>query len=258
MDDKIRSLLYEGSGLSPLFNPMSATEDTVPSPLVVDMTVDIANHGRIYHPNTDEVRALVEQANAVVTDSERMSSIARRYTKGLVVSAPFGFTTVQDRETPFTVGLLNYTEEQEMANKILRKFYKALKSPFLVFGKELDWTEKENEDNRVTDDWELFCGEIDVLLLVGSSHVVPSFTLPVSAMMAGAVILATNHYSSLQSASGVFILSGEQPKLWAGQLQKLESNLRRLDSLKQFNANYARQISRESQALIFKLAKRLS
>lgn len=257
MEEQIRKLLYEGSGLTPLFNPMEQPAE-LPSPLVVDMTVDVANHGRIYHPNTEAVRDLLASVSAVVTDSERMTNVARIYTKGLVVSAPFGWTITPDRETPFTVGLLNYTEEQEVANKILRKFFKAMRSPFLVYGKELDWTEKDNEDNRVTDDWDFFCGEIDVLLLVGSNHVIPSFTLPVSAMMAGAVVLCTGHYSSLKSASGVLTMPADQPLVWRSQLQNLEQNVRRLTSLKQFNANYARQISRESQQLIHRLTRRLN
>ena len=256
MEEKISSLLYESSGLRPLFNPMESSEDHVPSPLVVDMTVDIANHSRLYHTHTEEVRELLAQAQAVVTDSERMSQLARKYTKGLVVAAPWGWTTVQDRETPFTIGLLNYNEEQEVINKQLRKFFKGLKQPLLAYGQPLDWF--DNEDNRATQDWEMFAGEVDVLLLVGSQHVIPSLTLPISAMMSGAVVLATKDYSLLAPASGTFIMPSLEPRLWAGEIKKFEQNLRRLGSLKQLNANYARQISKESQGLIFRLARRLT
>jgi hypothetical protein len=256
MDDtKIRSLLYEGSGLAPLFNPMAAQEVGA-QPLVIDMTLDIATHTRLYHDHTDDVRDLLGQAAAVVCDTERMARVARKFTKGLVVVTPFGHTTARDRESDaFTIGLLNATEEQQVVNKSLRKFCKALKQPLLVYGEALDWT--ENGDNQVMTDFDLFASTVDLLLLIGTDHVIPQLSLPLSVMLSGAVVLGTGHYNPLSPASGVLILPELSAKLWTTHIHKFEQNLRRLDSLKKFNSNYARQISRESQNLIYRLAHRV-
>jgi hypothetical protein len=111
MEDKIRSLLYEGTKLNPLFNPVEGVED-IPSPLVIDLTRDVTNLTRIYHPNTDAVRELLVKAEAVVCDTEALAGIARKFTKALVVVAPFGFCSRPDIDNEFTIGLLNHGPER--------------------------------------------------------------------------------------------------------------------------------------------------
>jgi hypothetical protein len=255
MEEKLRSLLYEGSRLQPVFNPMEAPKE-LPDPLVIDLTRDVTNYTRLYHTETDTIRELLAKADAVVTDTEKQAAVIRQFTSALTIVCPFGFTTAKDLDNELTIGILNYTDEQEMANKTNRKLLKGLNESFLVFGQPLDF---ENEGEVIEDDFDQFAGRCDVLVLPGTRHIIPSLTMPLSAMMAGTVVLTTNEYHALNVAAGVFILpTTRKVKPWKNYLKNFEKNIRQLESLKQFNTKYAKRVNSESLALISRLSQRLS
>lgn len=255
MEEKIRALLYEPSGLKPLFNPIDVPEE-LPSPLVIDASFDIANHTSINHRNTEAIRSLLHQANAIVVDNERLSVVMKRYAKGFVVNAPFGHSYQRDKDGAYTLGILNYTEEQQLTNKVLRKFLKTFKAYHIaVFGQPLDWSEKNYTHYE---DWDAFCSVIDILMLPGSDAIIPTMTLPLSAMMAKTAVITTPHYQTLGSASGVVVMPSLDPDLWLGWVKRFEENMTRLDGLKAFNAKYASQLSLQSMQAIEKLKAYLS
>ena len=252
MLQKIRSLLYDGAKLNPLFNPVEVPSE-LPKPLVIDTTIDIANSTRLYHTHTDEIRALLAQTDAIVTDSEKLATVIRQFTKSLVAICPFGFTTAVDIDGELTIGILNWTEKQVFANKVNRNLLKGLKTPFLVGGSPLDW----DFEGETIEDFELFAGRCDILVMPGADKLLPSMTLPLATMMAGSVVLTTNDYHALNAAAGVFVMPTTQVKPWRDMLRNLEGNLQRLQTLKQFNIKYAKRVNAESLATITKLNQRL-
>lgn len=255
MEEKIRALLYEPSGIKPLFNPTSVP-DELPSPLVIDVSFDVANHTSINHANTQSVRELLGRAKAIIVDNEKLGMVMRKFATGFVVSAPFGHSYERDKEGAFTLGILNYTEEQQLINRTARKFLKAFRSyQIAVYGEPLDWQEKNFEHYT---NFDSYCSAVDILMLPGSDLVIPTLTLPLSIMMAKTAVITTPHYQTLGSASGVVVMPSLDKDTWLGWIRKFEGNLARLDSLKAFNAKYASQLSNQSLQVIEKLKAYLS
>jgi len=260
MKSKIRSLLYHQTKLKPAFNPMDVPED-MPTPSVIDLTLDVTNTSRIYHPNTEQVREYISYADAIVCDTQAQASIVKMYRQPSkpVIIAPFGFSPRKDVDNgEFTVGIMNHEPDDELnnASQSSRKIIEKLGYRYLVYGSPLG----EAEEQVTTDDFEDFAARCDVILLTSLRDSVNDLTLPLSAMLAGSILVAPNNggYNALRAASGVFFLESNRIKDWKTLLSSIESQPIKLQTLKDFNVKYARNISSESLSLISRLERVLA
>jgi len=256
MEEQIRTQLYRNLDWKPVFNPKKGISKP-PSPLVVDLTIDVSNSSRQYHLKTEKVRQLLSQADLIVCDTERMVHTIKKHAKTLVTAAPFGACGAGDKddEKGIRVGLLHHSADTELNNMGNRKLLKALGEEFLIFGGPIDGIEGE-----VIEDFNQFAARCDILLLPSIINSINSTTMPISAMMAGTAVIARNSggYCNLDGASGTFLIPTDSPADWKNRIEFVRSDPRRLEQFKQFNTKYAKAVSSDSVAKLTRLAHRMA
>ncbi len=253
----VREYLYRKSHLKPVFDPVEIPK-SLPDPYVVDLSIDALNHFKINHTQTDAVRSLITNADAVVCDNEILAWMAKKYNKGLVVAFPFGFTTARDMpdEKGVRLGLLNQTFEQRVNNEGYRDMLKGLGFEFLVYGEGIDGL-----DCEPVPDLDAFVSFCDILLLPSlETSNLNSLALPLSAIMAGTIVLYHNRacYSFLDNGSGCFPIEvGHTDAAWGLAIEKLLNNMGKMDTLKGFNRRWSTKVSSRSLDLVNSLQVRL-
>lgn len=250
---KIRSLLYEKFALHPLYNPVGIGEESN----IIDLTFDVSNYTRLYHNETEAVRGLLSKADMVVTDTPQLASVISQFGKK-VVAIPFAHTIARDIHGEFTVGVLNHDDDTDMANIWAQNILRRIDRNILVYGAELNVKGIEQE---VTENFKDFAGRTDILLLPGIPQSITSITLPLSVMMSGAAVLASNggSWAFLNSAAGVVIMSPDRKdfRLWKRFIDGLEKEPRKLITMKERNLLYVQRVNMTANRMMQNVASRL-
>lgn len=253
-----RQQLYNSIAISPIFDPMDSVKDA-PRPLVIDLSMDVSNHTRIYHDKTDGVRALLAGADTIVCDNEVLAGYIKKFAKGVMVfSAPYGYCSKGSVETEgFTVGILNLSDEQQINNMHARQMLKKIKARKILIGDSIDGISVDEEATDLDD----FASRTDVLVLPSTRGSINAISDVLHVMSAGTAVLAAHQgaYYSLNPATGLKLIGmNATPRQWHDAIAELDKDPKRLQTLKDFNAKYARRVSQESLQKISKLAQRLS
>lgn len=254
----IRSKMFDTVGFRPaMFDPTQAKHKDIPAPLVVDITYDVTNTTKIYHKNTTTVREMIAKCDLVTTDTQAMCSLVGNYTNGYVFPFQYGMSTVKDSDAlggGVQVGILNHNADTKSCNLMNINLLKALDRKLLLFGDPIDGLECE-----VIDELDKFASYCDILVLPGDPHLLHSITVPVYMMSSETIIVARNvpGYYELQGSAGVQLLDTSSIAIWKDRIARLESDQRRMISLKASNVKRSEYLSTESLRRLSSVLNRL-
>lgn len=259
IEKEIRAVLYSRCELegNVLYNPTRRPAKEIEGPLIIDVTIDITNRTAVYHRNTAAVHKLLDEADLIVGENERLLALFKNFHARYKIAAPFATGQPADTssEEGLKVGLLNHSADTSMSILHNKKMLKSLEEQFLIYGKPVDGLEGE-----VIEDLSDFSGRCDILLLPSLPNKINSITVPLCVMRGSTMVIARNSagYYNLNSATGVLLMESDHPDDWGKKVFEARTNPKLMDQFKQFNAKFAKSVSDESMKKMNRLTSRLA